>query len=1049
MGTQHITKKLISNFRGVNKRISNLVATDGYASDILNATYLDDGSISKRKGFSYRSDEALGKGATAFVNENFLTAEEKIENIYVGKNLHKKIERKVEILFAGGMDKPLGSAYITSRVEDDGYKWIRAYESVKNAQGLWTQNPTINLNLYTGVAGQPNASAAKLELGGISAFTITDANNSNFIAQDFSKYYLNNSNYTGAMAFHNPISSLNITNITGYIYLERSNTKQINLTGHNSNVAQRILIRTGESFGEVLNTANTTQQLMPIFDEDDVSICNSSSIYLWDSYNEERVNVNYSSTVGLIGGVAVEGKVRYHTIKFSTAQKSTKYREFELETPLPITSIENTSQISFTDYEPVSCNHTTAFPSFDRVNSPHTGKDYLENASFASSLGSLYIASYDNFLMKYDGHRLYRAGLISPKSIEITSANSTGPAYTNTWFKATFEFMDAKGNLIESAPTKAIKATTTGGANVRVNLPIDTNTDGDFSYNNDIRQFCVPSAVQKTQTTTGEIIVYGGAANTLVVGDIITVGAVTSKIVEIIRDYTSSPTITDRIYVEKDVSGETINANGVLNLSSFKVNIYASGTGGQEHGLYRKVNCTNLTTDTSSKHILNTANLRVTDVTPYTAIQTFEDFFVNQEFTTTNGAQDDKFNTLPEYKEIYDDDGHGLPPKAKYIASHQNCLILGGIQNTNDGEFLDNANQIVWTPNDQPEYFPLWNYTTIPGDVGDYIRGIRGLRDLFYVFQGNKIQALAGDFGSGSLRNITLSTAGDIGCVANSSITEIGGSLLFLDEKGIYSVNSANPPKEVSSPINVEFKNILGTHLFKHAVGYDWSKESKFLVTIPKTRPTLNSNTGEIGNIDTTTFVFEYFRNAWTIWDNFDITGGVSEDQNLDLFFIPVTADDVNNNISTYTCCINNDNSTFDYVDHDKAITFIYKTNWEHLNNPSLFKRFLRLKVHSTEALQYDNAGFNLKIEAEKDFVDEPIAFANLDFKEKLNGFGEGEFGQDIYGAFPWLARVTKLPQNKAKSYRINFNNNVLNEGVLISGYELEIAASYKPELKE
>jgi len=1132
---------------------------------------------------------------------------------------------------------------------------------------------------------------------------------SGFIAKDYPRYVVTADDETlnTNAAFHNPIESKALSHLIGYARF----TSELAPNTPSGDPVKKINI--GENFKNILGDL----RILTIYDSTNRVLLSAKTIYLWDQYNQERVRIDgyISSTISDLSFI---GQARTVTWTITANQLSNKYREFDLTKDLTVTNTGNTSTIEFNIFKEIPCIFESPFPSFslDSINR-HTGQDYLENASFASSLGALYIASYDNYLMKYDGKRLYRAGLPAPHSISVSngqhtsnygalatvdtlvqgataqrevgewkigaldyecensgtgatftiavtggvikeiglgasepgSCNMTGTAAVETqelcvgyfctggsatgsedeaacnalgggatwtpatwsghntgefivtvksatstsdgllligvnekgditevevidgglgfatgediefvagdldgigdilagksknltvtsvdglpgvasvkeitypgtafqvndeitipnnklssesgatgefkfdvatisayettkaWFKATLEYTDSKGNLIESAPCEAVFADglTTGQA-ITVNYPGFNSSQkdiekGDFySDVNHIRQFDVPCAQLLVDGPEGRLLAERGSAgfntfnpeytnefslpaNTIGVGDTFPLGDTEVTVVKVDHNVNVGGTYYDELFVKEDVSAiEITGGNKRLYPRNMKVNIYSTGktdngTGLDDdptkYGLYRKIGMVNILSGTkldtqSSCQVNNHAIMFHNNLSQI--------FHINYDLDTASGGA---FNTYPEYKEVFDAGGKGLPPKAKYIASHQNCLILGNIQNTNNGDFVNNPNQIIWTPNDSPEYFPLYNYTTVPGEVGDYITGIKGLRDLFYVFQKREIQALAGDFGTGSLRNVTLSGAGDIGCVANSSITEVGGNLLFLDEKGIYSINSVAAPQEISAAINTEFKPLLKNYSFSKACGFDWSTENKFILSIPKTRPSDVSSSGELGVEDSITYVYEYFRNAWTKWDNFDLIGGAVEDEDQRLYFVSKHIIDQYAEIYSWVKSVNQEGTPFDYVDHINPINFEYKTNWEHMGEPSLFKRFLKLKVHSIENLDdYSLSGFNLHVSAEKDFIESSVGKGLINFKEGVEGFGSGEFGTNKYGASPWYALKTKLPFTKAKSYRINFSNAELNEGVMISGYELEVAMPYKTGIKE
>jgi len=1042
VGTVHQIKKLFNSFKGVNKRISQLQDATGYATEIINATYLDDSSISKRTGFTsigYLKDaNRVGFGATTFMNEDFYTGEEKFENIIVGSSLQKRSVYPVEVLHIPKQQEYIGTMYFSIYSNKDIFSNYRKidFHYAAPVNGLWTERTIFSKNLLTGYDSQPSVNDLKLEFESLGNFNVTDnTSNTKFTIRSYPSVSISNGDGSAvAAAFQTPVDSKSLTKVSGIGVFTDNAPSPSN---------GPVILRKGEQF----NTLGTLE-IMPIYNDINSHFINEDVIYIWDSYNNERVMLKgSSSSIPSVTGTSFDGVLVYYTFTISSDATfvSDKYREFDATTELMITNEANTSRLEYSIFENIPSTEGVLFPSFLQ-SSKHAGKPYLENASFASNLGNLYVGSYDNYLIKYDGQRAYRAGLPAPTSIaaanNITSSNKGYAA--GQWWKVALEFTDFKGNLIESGccPPEESLSASTGGCTITVTYPTHSGIGSDKmdSEGNDLRQFCVPYATTDSsqQTINSQSQVINVSYNTLAKGDKVVIRGVTgSPSTSVIAIATVAKASSSKLHLQETLPSMTLNASTVIMLESLRVNIYTSGPGGQDYGLYRKTHMI------SATNTLSNAVCNVSSLTGATGA-------VTQAFVVTDNITESEFNKLPEYKEVLDDDGRGMPPKAKYVTAHQNCIVLGNIQNTNNGEFVDNPNQLVWSPNDFPEYFPLWNYTSVPANIGDSVTGIRGLRDLFYVFQRQQIQALAGDLGSGNLRNITLSAAGDIGCVSNSSITEIGGNLLFLDEKGIFSVNSASSPKNVSININTVFKPLLSTHNFKLATGFDWAVENKFLVTIPKTRSPIGTSLGDLGTEESTTFVYEYFNNSWTLWDNFDITGGACSTEKEEFIFCSRIINDLGGYVNTAINTVNKSNSQYDYCDHVDPINFVYKTNWEHLGDPTLFKRFLRLKVHSLEGLKtYTNDGFILNLSLEKDFIDSPIDSGIMDFKEYISGFGEGSFGETKFGASPWESLKLKLPQNKAKSYRINFSNNNLNEGILISGYELEVAMPFRPEIKE
>ena len=69
-------------------------------------------------------------------------------------------------------------------------------------------------------------------------------------------------------------------------------------------------------------------------------------------------------------------------------------------------------------------------------------------------------------------------------------------------------------------------------------------------------------------------------------------------------------------------------------------------------------------------------------------------------------------------------------------------------------------------------------------------------------------------------------------------------------------------------------------------------------------------------------------------------------------------------------------------------------------------------------------------------------------------GGGASGWSNTEWGGFPWgdatQARLkSKLPTGKASCLKIRFLNDNINENILLTKYELEIAAPYRLEIKE
>ena len=137
---------------------------------------------------------------------------------------------------------------------------------------------------------------------------------------------------------------------------------------------------------------------------------------------------------------------------------------------------------------------------------------------------------------------------------------------------------------------------------------------------------------------------------------------------------------------------------------------------------------------------------------------------------------------------------------------------------------------------------------------------------------------------------------------------------------------------------------------------------------------------------------------------------------------------------------------------HTEAIDFEYDTNWESLGEPTIPKKFLRLKIHSfdTEG-NFESPAFSLDMKIQKDYNDIDLGNIQFDFggSNGESGWGASSWGDASWGAVPRKFVKTKLPTGKSKCTKLRFTNNSLHENVLITNYEFEIATPYRTEIKD
>ncbi len=377
---------------------------------------------------------------------------------------------------------------------------------------------------------------------------------------------------------------------------------------------------------------------------------------------------------------------------------------------------------------------------------------------------------------------------------------------------------------------------------------------------------------------------------------------------------------------------------------------------------------------------------------------------------------------------------HGLPPIGKYCTVIQGVLVISGDKL--------NVNTVYYSDIESPEYFPAgaksFNVDTV---IGDKVVGIGPQGLNLYVFKNRSIHLVSGEINEDRFRTDLLNNS-SVGCAAHSTIKEVEGSLVFLTTKGVYQVFGTNI-QELSDIIHSDFSTNRSVFNFKRAAAEHYVTKDKYMVHIP-------SFTGTYSNEDSRVYVYDYYRKAWLIWDSINATGGIAllDDS---LYFTEIRNDSVLG-VTFNSLKFQDTGDTWDYADHTEAISWEYKTHWEAMSNPSIFKKFLRLKIHSLDSSQsdFESDSFTIDVITQLDYIPNTSSSLTYDF----SGGSTGGWGLSSWGTFPWgnsrlYSLKAKLKSAKAKSMRIIYSNATLHENVLISGYELEVATPYGNFIKE
>lgn len=592
----------------------------------------------------------------------------------------------------------------------------------------------------------------------------------------------------------------------------------------------------------------------------------------------------------------------------------------------------------------------------------------------------LFIANGYDELHKYDGNRVYRAGMkagSAPTTNLITGSSSLTGSFN---YKYLYEYTDAKGNIIQGVAAETATAAAPSSQDVELTVQFLQDTTG---FNTDQAVADGSGSPQSGTTITVD------SGHNLKVDDTVYIsdnGSIVSRVI----------TATTATTITVNAALTSVPDNSVI--SCVKVIIYRTKNAGT---LYYEL--TELVNDSSSSTSV------YTDTTADSSL-------------------------LVDFVEPIRP--HELPPKGRYIDVWRDTLIITGDR--------QNVNKVYYSDIDSAEYFPsLANNFTLAAKLGGGNSGLKVLDNTLFVFKPESILSINGDLAADNFRVDPMSDEG-IGCIAHATIKEINRRVWFLSNKGVYSL-SASDLRDESSAIDPRFDIDYNS---KQSVAFHWIDRDMYILLLP----ILSTDGGSEDYYGSTSVILTYdkFRKSWLQWSNWNMQGGMAE-YNDEIYLSGRELDPVAGTAKNYTKKVIEKGTLDDYMDHDTAITFTYKSHWEALQEPSVFKKFNRIKLQSLDGSinDFETQSFSLDITTDHDYVASAVSSLTLDMGGGASGWGNSEWGNFPWGETRLTSRESKLASKKAKALRVNFSNTNAQENVLISGYTLEIATPFDMAIKE
>lgn len=622
----------------------------------------------------------------------------------------------------------------------------------------------------------------------------------------------------------------------------------------------------------------------------------------------------------------------------------------------------------------------------------------FENASAVVINNVLYIATGYEDLHKYDGQTFYKAGLPTPTSISTADGGAGSITGTNYVHKMQYIQYDAAGQIHEgnTLNSSALSSVTSKKINVTVG-----NIQATTGYNTNC------AIVAGAQTTVNTITVDNGSggSHTMQAGD--------------------------TAYFYDSVSGAHVERE-VTAVTSTTITIAGNAV-------------------TVADNAVISNNLRIAIWRNKTSAVTPTIFYLvaeipNNSFASTQVYSDDLSDANLGALFIPALSDRSPPPRGKYVTSFQNHLVVAGN--------LTYPRRLFWSDLDGPEYFPAdTNQENIETAQGSNISGIGSGGSVLGIFS-KGCHILSGTLGDNNIR--IEEKASDIDCVAHASIMQIKGVLCWWSSRGPYAMVNGQLPTPIGLASDAAGNNVGRLEPVmqqdglipqekwktKRIVALNWIPNKKAIWFIPAET---ESPDGDIyPNSNSRLYVYDYDLDAWLEWDNINMAGGAVL-YNDELFFQERRYSDFEEGMTYYLYRFHNANDAWDYEDNNQPINWQYDLSWESVNQPSVLKRFIELKVFCLEEIP--NNEFSFTVNQEMNYQKD-ASVAQFDMTFSGIGYGTSEYGNSQYGDIAEAAVRHDLKRERTKSMRIRFSNSEHHQNCLISGVEYLIALPYRPEFK-
>lgn len=608
------------------------------------------------------------------------------------------------------------------------------------------------------------------------------------------------------------------------------------------------------------------------------------------------------------------------------------------------------------------------------------GGDAFRHATFTNFQDCAFIATGYETLHKYDGQTVYRAGLPQPSTAPSLANGGAGSVDTGAHtYLYIYRQVDNVGNITESRES-ATAAITLGGGSI-VNATV-ANVVAGTGFNTNC---AIVNGIQAGVTT-----ITVDAGHTMRIGDTAYFfDGVSSSYVEREVTNTAATTIT--------IAGANVNvADNAVISNNLRILIFRTKVGGIDY--FQVAEIPNDSINATQVYADNTADASL-------------------------GAQ----YFLPQRKHDV------LSVKPSYVTSHDGVLVCSGA--------FSEPNTVFFSSDEDLESFPTAsNSFDLPSTISGPVTGLYSDQEFLVVGKQTSLFVISGGLNDSTFR-VEKINEGVIGIASHSSIADVGGGIMFLSNRGWYSLQGGFNLIEIGEPVNKIFfdtaTSTATTLRAARSVGVFDESSQRYLCFVPTES---GSGTGTYANSNSLTLVYDIVEKQWFDFTGLNMGGGAAVFDGA--LWWQSKRDDPSLTVTGNLFKRLATSRKEDYADHTEVIAARIEPQWEDGGEPGRLKAVQRIEPFNVGTDPYQTE-FDLTFKTERDYQ-YGLAYTTLviPFNQGASGAGWGLF---FWGLDPWgspasvTVRPRKLRTDKAKAYRFLFSHGSLHQKMSLSGYSYEL----------